>query len=365
LHGTAVEINMRRHGILLLILNLFLVVSATAKNELENEIRRLGTVANDYHSPLPISYVNLRDLPASFDWGNVGGRSFLTHSLNQHLPHYCGSCWAHGSLSSLADRIKIARGAKSTDINLSVQSVLNCGSDIAGSCHGGSASGLYEFVKSNGFVPYNTCMPYVACSADLENGVCEHMDFSCEAVNICRTCTHLGCREVDVFPNATVAEYGTIKFNVNAIKAEIFVRGPVAASINGKELHTYVGGVYNDTSASNRTTHIVSIVGWGIDKKSGIEYWRCRNSWGEFYGEQLGFFRIGPIGDNVLGVESEVVWASPGHWTEHNVPCWEDGTNCQRNHSQTKMASTAYYIDPSQDIESPFGGSLAGTKRYM
>jgi len=42
---------------------------------------------------------------------------------------------AHGSLSALADRIKIARNASlgGDDINLSVQHVLNCGQDIAGS----------------------------------------------------------------------------------------------------------------------------------------------------------------------------------------------------------------------------------------
>ena len=236
----------------------------------KDEIRRLGTVANDFSSPLPISYVNVKDLPPSFDWGNVGGRSFLTHSLNQHLPHYCGSCFAHGSLSALADRIKIVRGPLSPDINLSIQFVLNCGSDIAGSCHGGSGSGVYEFVKKNGFVPFDTCMPYVACSADLENGICEHMDFSCSSINTCRTCTHLGCGEVDIFPNATVAEYGTIKFNIDAIKAEIFVRGPVAASINGKELHTYTGGIFNDTNASNRTEQrtLFPLLDGGLTRKA-------------------------------------------------------------------------------------------------
>ena len=55
----------------------------------------------------------------------------------QHIPHYCGSCWAHGAISSLMDRIKIAQKGKGTDINLSIQYILNCGAESAGSCHGG------------------------------------------------------------------------------------------------------------------------------------------------------------------------------------------------------------------------------------
>lgn len=123
----------------------------------------------------------------------------MTRSLNQHLPQWCGSCWAHGSLSALADRIKIARGAKGADIDLSIQYILNCGGDVAGSCHGGSATGLYEFVKKrSGFVPYDTCMPYLACSSDLQNGVCEHVDTSCSKINTCRTCSRTQCQEVSL-----------------------------------------------------------------------------------------------------------------------------------------------------------------------
>lgn len=149
------------------------------------------TKLNDFSSPLPHTYIKLSDLPPSFFWGDVNGVSFLTHSLNQHIPQYCGSCWAHSSMSSLADRIKIARNASGGgDINLSVQFLLNCGADVAGSCHGGSATGAYEFIKKMGFIPYDTCQPYIACSSDSTAGYCPYANTSCSPINICRTCTN-------------------------------------------------------------------------------------------------------------------------------------------------------------------------------
>jgi len=51
-------------------------------------------------------------------------------------------------MSTLADRIKIARMTSSSedegpDISFSIQFILNCGGEIAGSCHGGENSQLF------------------------------------------------------------------------------------------------------------------------------------------------------------------------------------------------------------------------------
>lgn len=184
-------------------------------------------------------------------------------------------------MSSLADRIKIARNALGDDINLSIQYILNCGKE-AGSCHGGSMKKTFKFLHSNGFVPYESCQPYLACSSESLQGFCPHVDTQCSAANTCRTCTHdLKCSEIDFFPNATVAEYGTYQHDIEAIKAEIFARGPVGTGVAGASLKIYTGGVFSDVDASRNTTHAVSIVGWGTDQETGDAYWIVRNSWGE------------------------------------------------------------------------------------
>ena len=122
---------------------------------------------------------------------------------------------------------------------------------------------------------------------------------------------------------------------------EIYARGPVTAGIAGEHLHNYTGGIIMDKKSWRNlpNTHEVSIVGWGTEAVSGIQYWIVRNSHGEYWGE-LSFFRI-QIGTNLLGIESHITWATPGFFTVHNIPCFDDGSNCQ---NQQK------YVDPSLNV---------------
>ena len=66
------------------------------------------------HTPLE----PLKDLPTSMLWNNVNGKNMITNIRNQHVPQYCGSCWAHAATSTLSDRIKISREGAWPDINI-------------------------------------------------------------------------------------------------------------------------------------------------------------------------------------------------------------------------------------------------------
>lgn len=83
------------HVALLTIVGAVGATLGTDDDPFPNEIvyRKGHTVFNRHHSPLPHTYLDA--VPDNFSWSNVNGSSYLTKSLNQHIPQWCGSCWCH------------------------------------------------------------------------------------------------------------------------------------------------------------------------------------------------------------------------------------------------------------------------------
>lgn len=285
---------------------------------------------------LPQDYIATESLPDEFNWGDVNGTSYLTKSLNQHIPQYCGSCWAHGSVSALGDRIKIARKAQGIDINLSVQHILNCGN--VGSCHGGSVDGPYQWLhklsqNTGSGISYDTSNPYMACSSESTEGICKAVKWDCTDDNIARTCSTFPpsgyCGAIKNYPNATISQYGSIEGADNMAK-EIYARGPISCGIDAAPILKYTGGI--SSLAGEQVDHVISVVGWGKDAATDKQYWIVRNSWGEYWGE-MGYIRV-EKGNNALQLETQCAWAVPDKWTggfgekATNFRCYEDGSNC-------------------------------------
>merc|ERR1711939_643755 len=286
-------------------------------------------------SPLPHTYIATEQLPTNFSWcDHPDGNNYCTKSLNQHIPQYCGSCWAHGSVSALGDRIKIKRKARGIDINLSVQHILNCGN--VGSCHGGSVDGPYQWLhkistSTGSGISYDTSNPCMACSSESQEGFCPHFNTECKAENVARTCSTFPpsgfCGAVKNYPNATISEYGSVE-GADKMAKEIYARGPIACGIDAAPILKYTGGVVSDPG--DGVDHVISVVGWGTEGDK--EYWIVRNSWGEYWGE-MGYVRV-EKGNNALHLEEQCAWAVPDKWTEGplaastNFRCYEDGSNC-------------------------------------
>lgn len=113
------------------------------------------------HIITPLKEVS--DLPETHIWNNVDGVNYLTNMRNQHIPQYCGSCWAHAATSALSDRIKIARKAAWPDVNVAPQVLISCSGDDG--CHGGEAFNAFEWMSKNE-ISDETCSIYRARGHD-------------------------------------------------------------------------------------------------------------------------------------------------------------------------------------------------------
>lgn len=249
------------------------------------------------------------DIPKNWDWRNINGTNYLSINKNQHIPTYCGSCWAHGTTSALTDRFHILNGPTVTPISISTQVVVNC-QPGGGSCFGGNPLDVYEFAYQQG-IPDDTCQQYIAknmkeplCTA---NQICQ--DCNPPPANKKEESGKIRCHPVEKYKSYYVKEYGRVSGAKN-MKAEIYKRGPIDCVIEVTDkFHEYRGGIFEEHKDYWQINHAISVVGFG--EENGVEYWIGRNSWGTYWGEG-GFFRIRMHKWN-NNIESDCNWAVPSH----------------------------------------------------
>jgi len=201
--------------------------------------------------------------------------------------------------------LKIMRNGEGIDVLLARQVILNCGPKhgFGNGCHGGESTDIYEFMRQLG-LPEEGCYNYLA----------EEQQCPDSGEGYCVNCMMFGgdttdykCWPVDQYVKYYVKDYGFVT-GEDKIKAEIYARGPVTCGLVCPDEFTYgyEGGVFHYKGNETDVDHDVEVVGWG--EEDGVPYWRVRNSWGTYWGED-GFFRI-VRGKNNLRIEESCAFAT-------------------------------------------------------
>lgn len=246
---------------------------------------------------VPADYMSLADVPKSLFWGDVNGTSYLSSPVNQHIPVYCGSCWLHGSTSAFNARLRILRKNRFPDIMVSRQILLDC--TVAGSCDGGDHYAVAQYLHDKGMGD-ETCNSYRA------------LDGNCDAEALCFTCQPPPgsgpCHAISNYTKYYAAEFGQIS-GIEAMKLEL-QRGPISCGIYATDgFEQYKSGIYQEDTDPEEN-HIVHIVGYDVDKQTGMPYWIGINSWGTAWGMR-GMFYLRGDGVNDLGITRDCVWTVP------------------------------------------------------
>lgn len=226
---------------------------------------RLGLLRQESAPPVksagPEESPALTVAPASFDWRNYNGGSYVTGVRDQGN---CGSCWAFATTAALESNVLITTGV---DSDLSEQLLVSCGG--SGGCGGGYITSASDFIRDTGLPP-ESYYPYLAKNSKCRSALAEWEN---------------------VTSNITSWHYvgNTINPTVAQIKDELVNYGPLVTTFDVySDFYYYGGGIYQYTYGTYQGGHAVLIVGYD----DAGQYFIVKNSWGNSWGE-AGYFRIG------------------------------------------------------------------------
>jgi cathepsin F len=212
------------------------------------------------------------DVPESWDWTERGA---VNPIRNQGL---CGGCWAFSAVSNMESQYYLKTGVLP---KLSEQQLIDC-DPLNSGCSGGIMHNTFTYIKYNGIQSRDE-YPY-----QYTQGICRY--------NPLQT-------------NLILQGYLTPGSNdEESIKEMLYRNGPLSITINASLLQYYTGGVFNVPYeyCPYAPNHGVNLVGYGVTK-SGLKYWKVRNTWGSRWGEG-GYFRIAR-GAGLCGVNMYVISA--------------------------------------------------------
>jgi len=215
-------------------------------------------------------------LPKNFCWSPAE----LTMEQNQGA---CGSCWAFCIAHMVADRVSVATKGRTMSA-ISTTEIMEC-SDYDKGCSPVGCEGNDPFVALSSLVTKNvklcavTGYPRTYTGANTNASMCSPSSCASKyyvtVSNPAMLCEAIGAPGDEAN-----------KRNVANMKQHIYNEGPIIAVFSCPEEFSNYDGltIYEPpqgTDIDNIGRHAIEVVGWGKDDESGVEYWICRNSWGD------------------------------------------------------------------------------------
>lgn len=269
-------------------------------------------------------------LPEQWDWRNEypiddeiikKKKKNLTKVPNQGM---CGSCWAV-AVAGLVGDLFVTNGLSKKNPKVSITYSLSCYPQFK--CGGGNPAELLKQIEQSGVstekcLTYNWCLKDKGCSGEAT----QHFNAGNETQRLNKLIPQCGCpgdQQLYYVKDSSVISMENDDHDISSlIKNHIFRVGPVLGGyhvlknfMSGNYQAT--GGVYiegydyeNDKwysggdQAKWHGSHAIVVLGWGLSplinmplpdgraNEVRVPYWYCRNSWGDTWGLDNGYFRI-------------------------------------------------------------------------
>src|SRR5690348_16767056 len=146
------------------------------------------------------------------------------------------------------------------------------------SVQGGNVISALVYVTSKGLCTHDQYQ-YEDSLADEKTG----HDRTCRAARSCSAASK-------VVPSAGIGYVDDPTGEATIMLNQAYVQ-PISVAIYADTLQNYMGGVFRGDAftgfTGSNTDHAVTVVGYGHDATSGLDYWIVKNSWGTDWGESM------------------------------------------------------------------------------
>lgn len=196
----------------------------------------------------------------------------------------CGSCYTFATIAAVEGAVAIKTGVSTGW--LSAQQVLDCsGPQGNQGCGGGGLGSSFSYMTNAGGLCADAAYPYTGAQT---------------------SCRDSSCTKV-----AQVKSTGFVAPGSQTALEAAVRQGPVTVAVAAGTTvwQLYKSGIINVCDSA--LDHAVLLVGYDVDKVTGVPYYRLKNQWGGSWGES-GYVRVGRgatcAGNGASGVQMEPVF---------------------------------------------------------